>query len=138
MSSNIRLRKVCQHCNKSFIAKTTVTKFCSDDCAKRNYKKRKRDKKITEAILDANEMLTDAHVDAKSVQIPTDGIERLNRDWLKIEDLSTLLGITERTIYRAIKRSGFPKVKVGRRLLFNKRQVMDYLNSKSEGYERNA
>ena len=30
MSSNIRISKVCQHCNRVFTAKTTVTKFCSD------------------------------------------------------------------------------------------------------------
>ncbi|HEY4937191.1 MAG TPA: hypothetical protein VII44_11450, partial [Puia sp.] len=46
MSSNIRLKKVCQHCGNLFTAKTTVTKFCSDDCAKRNYKKRKREEGI--------------------------------------------------------------------------------------------
>ena len=132
MSSNIRLKKVCQHCNKSFIAKTTVTKFCSDGCAKRNYKKRKRDEKVTEAILDANEILTNSDLKTESLQIPSKGIERFNRDWLKIEDLSALLGITERTIFRAIKKSSFPRVKIGRRLLFNKQEVMNYLISKSE------
>ena len=46
MSSNIRISKICQHCGQEFVAKTTVTKFCSDNCAKRNYKKRKREEKI--------------------------------------------------------------------------------------------
>jgi hypothetical protein len=60
MSSNIRLKKVCQHCHRPFIAKTTVTKFCGDECAKRNYKKRERDKKITEAIVNTNNKLVNA------------------------------------------------------------------------------
>lgn len=133
MSTNIRLKKICQHCNQSFIAKTTVTKFCSDDCAKRNYKKRARDKKITDAILNANEKLADAAGKEMSIPESASSIDRFNREWLKIEDLSLLLGITERTLFRAMKRNGFPKVKIGRRLLFNKQKVMDYLISKSEG-----
>ena len=50
MSSNIRLQKTCQHCGNRFTAKTTVTQFCSDTCAKRAYKQRKRDAKIEVAI----------------------------------------------------------------------------------------
>lgn len=133
MSSNIRLKKICQHCNKSFVAKTTVTKFCSDDCAKRNYKKRERDKKLTDAILNENSRLA-KKISGKeaSVMVTNTGIERLDREWLKIKDLSLLLGIAERTIFRAMKTKSFPKVKVGRSLLFNKQQVIDYFISKSE------
>jgi len=137
MSSNIRLKRICQHCNQSFVAKTTVTKFCSDDCAKRNYKKRARDKKITEAILNTNQEL-DKSLSEKDVLVPVSakGIDRLNREWLTIEDLSLLLGVTERTLFRTMKNESFPKVKIRRRLLFNKQQVIDYLTSKSEEYER--
>jgi hypothetical protein len=46
MSSNIRIPKICQHCGNEFVPKTTVTKYCGDDCAKRAYKKRKRDEKV--------------------------------------------------------------------------------------------
>lgn len=134
MSSNIRLRKICQHCDNPFIAKTTVTKFCSDDCAKRNYKKRQKDKKITEAILDANRKLTKESTEKNIVvPVPSSGIDRFNRDWLNMEDLSLVLGITERTLFRVMKKDGFPKVKIGRRVLFNKQQVENYLISKSEG-----
>ncbi len=46
MSSNIRLPKICQFCGVDFIAKTTVTKYCGDNCAQRAYKKPKREEKI--------------------------------------------------------------------------------------------
>jgi len=46
MSSNIRIEKTCLYCAEFFIAKTTVTKYCSDNCAKRAYKKRKRQEKL--------------------------------------------------------------------------------------------
>ena len=35
MSSNIRIQRIYQHCEKEFTAKTTVTKNCSDDYGKR-------------------------------------------------------------------------------------------------------
>jgi len=46
MSSNIRIEKTCECCFRPFIAKTTTTKFCSDDCAKRAYKVKIREEKI--------------------------------------------------------------------------------------------
>ena len=46
MSSNIRNEKVCQQCGNEFVAKTTVTQYCSDICAKRAYKARKKKEKL--------------------------------------------------------------------------------------------
>lgn len=51
MSSNIRIVKSCENCKKEFIAKTTVTQCCSDDCAKRYYKQKKRNEKISQVNL---------------------------------------------------------------------------------------
>jgi excisionase family DNA binding protein len=138
MSSNIRLKKICQHCGQSFIAKTTVTKFCSDDCAKRNYKKRQKDQKVTKAILETNNQLQGQPAPTKSKGQAIPPLERLNRDWINIRDVSELLGIAERTMFRLIKEPTFPKLKIGRKLLFNKQQVMEYFISKSEGYEGEA
>uniref|UniRef100_UPI0028B10B01 hypothetical protein n=1 Tax=Sphingobacterium multivorum TaxID=28454 RepID=UPI0028B10B01 len=38
MSSNIKIKKICQQCGQEFIARTTVTKYCGDNCAKKAYK----------------------------------------------------------------------------------------------------
>lgn len=38
MSSNIKIKKNCQHCGQEFIARTTVIKYCGDYCAKKAYK----------------------------------------------------------------------------------------------------
>ena len=131
MSSNIRVKKVCEHCNRSFIAKTTVTKFCSDDCAKRNYKKRLKANKVTTAILKTNHQLIEQY--GESALVATNNkTNRLNCDWITIRDLTELLGIGQRTLFRSIKAKGFPKVKIGRRLFFNKQRVIDYLTSKCE------
>ena len=45
-------------------------------------------------------------------------------------DLSSMIGLSERTIFRLMKDPGFPRLKIGKRLLFKKDNVMDYLTSK--------
>jgi hypothetical protein len=42
MSSNIRIAKVCNYCGSQFMARTTVTRYCGDICAKKAYKQRER------------------------------------------------------------------------------------------------
>ena len=46
MSSNIKITRICQHCGQEFIAQTTVTRYCGDNCAKRAYKARIKKQKI--------------------------------------------------------------------------------------------
>ncbi|WP_458627117.1 hypothetical protein [Winogradskyella sp. PC D3.3] len=38
MSSNLFIPKTCKHCGNAFTARTTVTKYCGDTCAKKAYK----------------------------------------------------------------------------------------------------
>ena len=51
MSSNIRIIKICESCKNEFVAKTTVTKCCSDNCAKRLYKLKQKEQIIAQAEL---------------------------------------------------------------------------------------
>ena len=46
MSTNIKVQRICQFCGKEFTARTTVTQFCGDNCAKRGYKAWIRAQKI--------------------------------------------------------------------------------------------
>ena len=113
--------------------KTTVTKFCSEDCAKKNYKKRQKEEKITAAILDTNYQLMGPCQNLPTPNQKAVFKESPQKEWITICDLSGILGVAERSLFRAIKVTGFPKLKVGRRLLFNKQQVLDFFTSKSEG-----
>lgn len=49
MSSNIKIQKTCQFCGKKFIARKTVTQYCSHTCSQRGYKERKRNERIERA-----------------------------------------------------------------------------------------
>ncbi|MBV8388972.1 MAG: hypothetical protein JO080_04140 [Mucilaginibacter sp.] len=37
MSSNFTVNRICEHCGNTFVAKTTVTRFCSKICNNRNH-----------------------------------------------------------------------------------------------------
>lgn len=90
MSSNIRVQRVCQFCGKDFEAKTTVTKFCSDNCSKRGYKERVRKSKIAQSEDEVKAVkrkpLADIH--AKS--------------YLTVGDVALLLESSEQAIYDMI------------------------------------
>lgn len=111
MSSNIEILKICQHCEKTFIARTTVTKFCSHKCASRNYKKRKRDEKIQK-------------VTPASVQRVNFNQEQLkHKDFLSIDETCKLLGTSRMTIYRQIKSGNIKAGKIGRRTIIKRTEI---------------
>ncbi|MEO7120094.1 MAG: helix-turn-helix domain-containing protein [Ginsengibacter sp.] len=53
-----------------------------------------------------------------------------SKELVSINDLSARVGLSERTIFRLMKDPEFPKVKIGKKLLFKTANVMDYLTSK--------
>ncbi len=117
MSSNIRVPKICQFCGSDFIAKTTVTKYCGDTCAKKAYKQRKREQKITEiAPLVAQKKGFNQHI-------------LKEKDFLSISETCTLLGASRMTIYRQIKKGNIMTMKLGRRIIIKRSEIEKLFNS---------
>jgi excisionase family DNA binding protein len=119
MSSNIRLEKVCQHCGEKFIAKTTVTQCCGDDCAKRAYKRRKRQEKI-DSIKEVDHQLIDYRV--KDLR---------DKEFLSIRETCQLLGASRMTVYRQIKSGYLPAIKFGRRTIIMKSEIHNLFYNES-------
>ncbi|GAB3018959.1 helix-turn-helix domain-containing protein [Spirosoma pulveris] len=111
MSSNIRVRRICEQCGNEFEARTTVTKTCSDSCAKRAYKARQRAAKVTVS----NEQTR------RIIEKPLDDIRA--KENLNIADASKLLGVSRWTIWRAIGSGNLHAVKLGRRTLIRRSDV---------------
>ncbi|HEY5746077.1 MAG TPA: helix-turn-helix domain-containing protein [Chryseolinea sp.] len=111
MSSNIRVTRRCLHCGNDFIAKTTVTKYCGDICAKRAYKKRitlnKTQKSNTETLL--------------IISKPFDELKA--KEFLSIADTAALTGVSVRTIQRLIERGSLKATKLGKRTIIHKKQL---------------
>ncbi|MDG1433269.1 MAG: hypothetical protein P8Q41_04635, partial [Saprospiraceae bacterium] len=66
MASSIRINKICQHCGNEFIAKTTVTKYCGDNCAKRAYKARKKAEKIELNNQETQQIIEDSIIELQT------------------------------------------------------------------------
>lgn len=115
MSSNIRVQRVCQHCNKEFTARTTVTRYCSEQCSKRAYKARMRDKKINKSR-------------AETFLIKSLPIEMVKaKEYLTVGDVSVLLSCSKRTVYRLIEDGSIKAVNLAQRMTRIKRSEIDRL-----------
>jgi len=110
MSSNIRIEKICMNCGIKFTARTTVTQFCSDNCAKISYKKRKRQGKILNAI------------DRDRQANPFNPIVK-QKDFLSIEETCQLVGASRWTIYRLIDNGRLRAGKLGRRTIIKRTEI---------------
>lgn len=91
MSSNIQVQRICQHCNTEFTARTTVTKYCSDKCAKRAYKERIKTKKVERSNIETHTLKFKDLVSLKQ------------KEYLTVKDASTLIGCSTKTVYRLIE-----------------------------------
>ncbi len=94
MSSNIQVTRICLHCNKEFTAKTTVTKFCSDLCAKRNYKLRQKIEKINSSDIEtANQRIKVTPNNVKNIT---------SKEYLSVTEVGQLIGCSRQNVYKLI------------------------------------
>jgi len=91
MSSNIRIEKTCEYCSRVFTARTTTTKYCSDDCAKKAYKARQREEKLH----------ITRHNSFKKKIAPI--IELQAKEFLTVREAAALLSCSVRSIYYYIE-----------------------------------
>jgi excisionase family DNA binding protein len=117
MSSNIRIKKNCLLCNSEFIAKTTVTKYCGDNCAKIAYKARKRAEKINKA----------RNPTPKSQSKKSELSDIQQKDYLTVKEASLLLGCSSKTIYRMVSKKTIQAINLGERMTRIKRTEIDTL-----------
>lgn len=115
MSSNIKVQRICQYCGKDFEARTTVTKTCSDNCAKRLYKQKQKALKVQ------------ASNDETSA-IRLKPLEQIaEKPFLTVAEVSELLSCTKLTIYRLIERGTIKSINLGKRKTLIKRSDIDKL-----------
>lgn len=117
MSSKIRINKICQFCNTEFVAKTTVTKYCSTKCASKAGKDRKRTNKIkqSQAETDAIKAQTSIYASVNS------------KDILTVKDAALLLNCSLRTTYRLINTGAIRAVRISERKTLVRRSDIDGL-----------
>tara|TARA_A100000171_G_scaffold566_2_gene790 strand:- start:3448 stop:3807 length:360 start_codon:yes stop_codon:yes gene_type:complete len=117
MSSNIRVKRICQNCGREFTAKTTVTKYCGDDCAKRAYKKRKKEEKITQSNTETAVIKT----------LPI--LEIQEKEFLSLDEAAKLLGVSRTTLYRMRKDGSLQFGKIGKKKVITRKSIDKLVNS---------
>ena len=123
MSSNLQIPKVCQHCGNSFVARTTVTKYCGDICAKRAYKKRKRDEKVKAALEETQQNIQGLQT-VQSQQSSTIH----SKQFLSVQEAANLIGASRWTIQRMIQREQLKAAKFGRRTIIARTEIDNLFN----------
>ena len=115
MSSKIEVQRICQHCGKEFTARTTVTQYCGDNCAKRAYKVRVRAVKIDQS-------------NKETQRIKNQPIEELKaKEFLTVREVSSLLNCSIRSAYHYIESGKIRAVNLGQRATRVKRSEIDRL-----------
>lgn len=121
MSSNLHIPKNCKYCSNAFIARTTVTKYCGDICAKKAYKDRKRKEKIQSTLKVDMRQLTDAQTITHLNNVN-------NKDFLSVTEASQLIGVSRWTIQRMIKQGRLKAVSFGRKRIVARWQIENLFN----------
>jgi excisionase family DNA binding protein len=117
MSSNISIKRICQYCKTEFIARTTVTKYCSHKCNSRHYKAKQKEQKIKKS-------------NTETVKIKTLPMELVKaKEFLTVKEVSQLLNCSVRTVYNYIDNGNISAVNLGQRLTRVKRSEIDKLFS---------
>ena len=121
MSSNMHILKVCEYCKKDFIAKKTTSACCSDNCAKRLYKDRKRDEKIK---------LVEVETKSKkilSAGIVEDEFKIINaKQYLTLIEAALLLNVSPLTLRRWTLAKQIAASKSGKKWIFDKTLIMPH------------
>ncbi len=115
MSSNIRISRICQYCQREFEARTTVTKCCSDNCAKRLYKQKQKEEKVQASNVETSKLKMRPHDEIKA------------KEFLTVRDLCKLLNCSLRTAYYLISNGNIKAVNIAQRKTLIKRSEIDKL-----------
>ncbi len=121
MSNRMKIPKICQHCGKTFIAQTTVTKFCGDTCAKRNYKKRAKDAKIEQSLIETRDQILSPNIQSVNQS-------SMPKEYLSINEISDMLGVSRWTINRMVGRGEIIAKQMGRKKIISRKSIEAFFN----------
>ena len=114
----MQILKICDYCKMEFVARTTVTKCCSDDCAKRFYKLKKRNDKITQAGLKTE------IIRQPKAFITEDELRVIQaKQYLTLKEAAVLLNISSLTLRRWTLDGKICAQKMGKKWIFNNQDI---------------
>lgn len=98
-SAKFEITKKCKFCNKNYIAKVITSVYCSPNCSKAGYRKKKRLEKLEKRKLEI----------AKKVP--------KNQEYISVSNAVALYDVSRDTLYRLIKKEQIKSYNLGTRLI---------------------
>lgn len=120
MSSNIEIKRICQHCGNEFTARTTTTKYCSHKCNSAAYKAKKRAEKINKSNTETK------HVKNKPIE------DLKAKEFLTVTEASKLIGCSRQNIYKLINSGKLKATNILKKKTIIRRTDIDELFNNSE------
>jgi excisionase family DNA binding protein len=115
MSSNIKVQRICQHCGQEFMARTTITLYCSHRCNSAAYKAKQRAGKVEQS-----------NTETQSIRnIPIEELKA--KEFLTVREVARLLNCSVRSAYYYIESGTIKAVNLGQRITRVKRSDIDKL-----------
>ena len=110
-TTNMRIERTCEYCKNSFIAQKVTTRYCSNLCNSRDYKKRMREKKIGIVI--------------EEDSYKNKGFDPIikEKEFLSIKEVCMLLGASRWTVYRMIDSGQVKAVKIGWKTIIERNEI---------------
>jgi len=115
MSSTIKVNRICEYCNREFIAQTISTRYCSHICNSRHYKAKVRTKKIEQSNAETQNI---RNKPVQDIQV---------KEFLTVKDVSILLGCSLRTTYRLIDNGTLKAINLADRMTRIKKSDLNKL-----------
>ncbi len=115
MSSNFTVNRICIQCGSVFVAKTTVTRYCSKLCAKRYNKQIKRDSSMAS--------MNEAVKKVLEVNDP----DLISGEFLNVRSAAKLLKASDKMIYHLINIGKLTAVNLSKRKTLLYRKDIDRL-----------
>lgn len=122
-NSKIEIVKICNHvyCKKEYTASSLKSKFCSKNCYKADWARRKRESSRS----NSRPKSTEVRIKEKIT----------NQSYFTVADICAFTGACRKTVYRAIKEfeetkgsSGLKAKRFGRGFIISKSNFDDFLN----------
>ncbi len=124
MGARVEIKKRCAYCEKEYIARKVNTIYCSHNCNRKDYKQKKREEKLK--LIDPQIIQGKQNEEKHSILD--------SKEFMNIQDLAELLGVSYTTAYRYCASGKINCVKLNQKI-FVRRKDIDEIFEKSDPYE---
>lgn len=124
MRAKEEIRKICEHCEKEFIASRIDMRYCSHDCNRKAYRTEKRKEVAT---------LTETLISKEKTKRAS--LKLSEREYINVSEAAMLLGWSRQTVYNYCHKGIIPAKRFSRRTTLIRKKDIESLFEEMEPYD---